>query len=105
MHSSVAEHLSRKILQHQKAIKRNSKAPDYSGLDEYDRHCTGAKGEIHAPEWDKHVSDIQRNHALIDRNQRLAIEERELATPKKGAAAKSGKNGTRKKDDAEEEEE
>ena len=106
MRSSVAEHISRKILQQQKAIKRNPKAPDFTGLEEYDRHATGAKGEMHSPEWDKHVSELQRNQALIDRNQRLVTEERELASPKKNAAPKSGKNGARsgKKDELEEEE-
>ena len=104
MRSAVAEHLSRKILQMQKAIKRNPKAPDFTGLEEYDRHATGARGEMHAPEWDKHVSEIQRNQALIDRNQRIAAEEREHASPKKAAATKSGKNGARKKDELEEEE-
>ena len=51
-------------------------------------------GEMYAPEWDKHVSEQHRDQALIDRNQCLASEEKQLAaTPKKGA--KGGKNGTR----------
>ena len=94
MHLSVAEHLSRKVLQQQKAIQRNPKQPDFTGLEEYERHAKGATGEMYAPEWDKHVSEQHRNQALIDRNQRLASEEKQLAaTPKK--AAKGGKNGTR----------
>ena len=86
--------MSRKVLQQQKAIQRNPKQPDFTGLDEYERHAKGATGEMHAPEWDKHVSEQHRNQALIDRNQRLASEEKQLAaTPKKGA--KNGKNGRR----------
>ena len=103
MHSSMAEHLSRKILQQQKAIRRNPKQPDFTGLEEYERHATGATGEMYTPEWDKHVSDHHRNQALIDRNQRLASEEKQLAaTPKKNA--KSGKNGSRKATELDEDE-
>ena len=94
MHSAVAEHLSRKILQRQKAIQRNPKQPDFTGLDEYERHAKGATGEMHAPEWDKHVSEQHRNQALIDRNQRLASEEKQLAATPKGA--RTGKNGNRR---------
>ena len=69
----MAEHLSRKILQQEKAIKRNPKQPDFTGLDEYERHAAGATGEMYAPEWDKHVSEIHRNQSLIERNRRLAL--------------------------------
>ena len=102
MHLSVAEHLSRKVLQQQKAIQRNPKNPDFTGLEEYERHAKGATGEMYAPEWDKHVSEQHRNQALIDRNQRLAAEEKQLAvsaSPKKGAKGKNGNRTTADLDD------
>ena len=101
---ALAEHLARKILQQQKDIGRNPTQPDFTGLEEYERHAAGATGEMHAPDWDKYVSDIQRNRSLIARNRRLEAEERELAAaaPKKGARA--GKNGSRKGADLDEEE-
>ena len=109
MHFATAEHLARKILQQQKAIKKNPKQPDFTGLDEYERHAAGATDEMYAPEWDKHVSELHRNQSLIDRNRRIAADEKELAAAAAGSSngpkgTRGGKKGVRKGAEADEDE-
>ena len=89
--STTVEHLARRVLQLQKAIKRNPKAPDFEGLSEYTRHCSDAVHALTTPEFDKHVAEKQKQDSWIMKNQRLQREESEQCE-KNRQTRKRGKN-------------
>ena len=74
-HCSAAEHVARRILQIQKAVKRNPKSPDFEGLEVYCRHMTDSSGSVFAPTFDKHVAEIQKAAAVTLKQDRLNREE------------------------------
>ena len=100
--SAGAEHAARRLLQLQRAVRRNPRAPDYEGLQVYMAHSMEANGTVRSTQFDKFVSTVMEADAKILKQQRLAKEEAELAagastsssstTPAAKAKAK-GKNG------------
>ena len=89
--STTVEHLARRALQLQKAIKRNPKAPDFEGLSEYTRHCSDVVHALTTPEFDKHVAEKQKQDSWIMKNQRSQREESEQCE-KNRQTRKRGKN-------------
>ena len=74
---AVLEHMSRRILQIQKAIRRCPRAPDFEGLSEYMRHSADLSGEIAAPAFDAYVAAKQKDQATILKQNRMQREEEE----------------------------
>ena len=91
-HFAAMEHLGRWILQIQRAVRKNPKAPDFDGLDEYMRHVNVGAGNVYAPKFDRYMADTMKTQGAFAKAERLNREEA-VALARKGA--KSGK----KKDD------
>ena len=89
--NSTVEHLARRALQIQKAIKRSPKSPDFDGLGDYMRHAADASQALQTPEFDKHVAEKQKQDSWIMKNQRLQREESEMVE-KARRGRKGGKN-------------
>ena len=73
--SVTIEHMARRVLQIQKAVKRSPKSPDFEGLGDYMRHAADASQALAAPEFDKHIAERQRSEAQIMKQQRLQRDE------------------------------
>mgnify|MGYP000311685877 CR=1 FL=1 len=86
---NTAEHLSRVILQGQKAARKNPKSPDFTGLVHYTRHCDAATGEVRAPESDKWIAEQNKADGFYLKQMRLSKEEEEANT--RAAAKAKGK--------------
>ena len=71
-----AEHIARRLIQLQKAVRRNPKQPDFSSLDPMMRHCDPIHGSIHTPALDKHLSDVAKAEANVMKNVRMMEEEK-----------------------------
>jgi len=76
-HLASAEHVARRMLQIQKAVKRNPKSPDFDSLEAYTRHMVDSTGSAFTPVFDKHVAEIQRASAVTLKQDRLNREEAE----------------------------
>lgn len=96
---SVAEHMCRRILMLQKGIARSPKSPDFSNLDTYMEHASDHKGVLRAPDFDKHIGELDRSRAQVLKQNRLSSEEKEALfkknknTPNPKAKAKGQKGG------------
>jgi hypothetical protein len=96
---SGAEHICRRLLQIQRAVKRNPRNPDFEGLDAYLSSALDPSGGVVSPEFDRHVAGLQRDEALIMKQGRLAREEADAEAtraaggkgPKQTNAAAKGK--------------
>ena len=87
-----AELISRRILMIQRAVKRNSRAPDFEGLDGYLSNTLDPLGGVLCPEFEKHISELQKTASAILKQQRLAREEAEAVASRK-KKDKDGKGG------------
>ena len=94
-----AEHLARRVLQIQKAVRRNPRSPDFENLTEYMRHAADATGTVSAPVFDRHVADRQRDEAQVMKQTRLAREENDADEKRKRAPKGGGKNEKNEKND------
>ena len=69
------EHMARRVLQIQRAVKKNAKAPDFDSLDSYMRHTADASGAAQCPTFEKHIAELQKTEATVAKSLRLAREE------------------------------
>jgi hypothetical protein len=86
--SAAAEHTARRLLQLQRAVRRSPRSPDFSGLDWYVEHVTVSSVGASAPEFEKHVADMQRVEGQIMKSQRIQVEETEALSKVRKANAK-----------------
>ena len=93
--SVAAEHISRRVLQQTRALRRNSKSPDYEGLDSYIKHMGSSFGLVSVAKFEKFISVESRDAAQILKQNRLQREE--LETDRKRKPKGGGKG---EKDDA-----
>ena len=82
------EHICRRILQLQKAIKRSPRSPDFTSLAPYMMHSAGHSGVIQAPNFEKYVADLDKANAQFLKQNRLAAEERDADNKRKGGRNK-----------------
>ena len=94
-----AEHLSRRLLQIDRAVKGTPGRANFDGLEFYMRHTEGGMGHSHTPAFDKYVGEVLRGEALVSKNRRLAQEEAEAAAKKR---EKKKEKGAGKGDDKQE---
>ena len=73
--SAAAEHLCRRILQVQKAVRRNPKAPDFEGLEAYMAHAADPSLALAASSFEAHIGDVLKAESAILKQSRLAKEE------------------------------
>ena len=78
-HLACGEHIGRRLLQIQRAIKRNPKSPDFETLEAYMKHLEDATGQAHAPLFEQHVAEKQKIAAVAMKQDRLTREEVEAA--------------------------
>ena len=81
--NTAAEHTSRRILQIQKAVKKNPSSPDFTGLEVYGQHLMDSGGAISTSQFDAHVATTQKAEAFFLKQTRLAREEEAAAAKKK----------------------
>ena len=89
--TTTAEHVARRILQIQKAVRRSPKTPDFEGLSEYMKHVADPSGGVDAPSFDKHVAEVSKTEAVVLKQLRLQREETEAEGKRR-----RGKNGKEK---------
>ena len=72
----AAEHIARRLVQLQKAVRRNPKQPDFNSLESMMRHCDPIHGTIHTPALDKALSETAKAEANVMKNIRMMEEEK-----------------------------
>ena len=72
---ATTEHLVRRCIQIQKAVKRNPAKPDFSGLESIMRHVSATSTYAYTPSFDKDLADVQRNEGLLMKNARVHRDE------------------------------
>ena len=91
-HLRAAEHIARRVLQIQKAVRRSPKNPDFEGLDAYSQHLVDSTGSVYAPEFDKHVANEMKSTALTLKQDRLNREEKEAEATRRAKNKNKGKD-------------
>jgi hypothetical protein len=85
----TAEHIARRIVQIQKAVKRNPKNPDFGGLELLMAHMSEAAQGIETRKFDEYLSTEMKTEYQITKNQRQIREEADAAAKqRKGKAGK-----------------
>lgn len=84
--STGVELLCRRLLQIQRAVRKNPRAPDFEGLESYTAHGLDSTGGALALEFDKHVASTQRDTAFIMKQMRLNREEQDAEGTRKSKA-------------------
>ena len=74
-HSASAEMIARRLLMIMRAVKRNPRAPDFEGLDSFLSTATDMTGGVVTLDFDKYISELQRNDAQIMKQNRMLKEE------------------------------
>jgi hypothetical protein len=88
-HLVSAEHLARRALQIQKAVRINPKSPDFATLSNYMRHAEAASGVAYVPEFEKFQTELSKSEALVMKANRLVSEEADAQIAKAKAKAKA----------------
>jgi hypothetical protein len=83
LNSASAEAISRRILQIQRAVKRNPKSPDFSGLECFVTHTLDHTAGLTTTDFDKYISEVQRAEAQVMKQQRLQREETDAHSKRK----------------------
>jgi uncharacterized membrane protein YgcG len=90
---AAAEHLSRRVLMIQRAVKRSARAPDFDGLDVFVANTFDATGGVITMEFDKWIATTQQSEAIIMKQHRLLREETHADTTHKKEKDKKGDGG------------
>ena len=96
--SAACELLARNILRIQRAVRRNPRTPDFSGLDGMTRQAFDETGGIICSEFDKHYAESQRAQAQVMKQSRLWREEQDADDKRRRGGDKNDKNEKDKKD-------
>jgi hypothetical protein len=92
---ATTEQVAWRILQLQRAIRKNPRSPDFGGLDFYTHHVGMTTAGAATPEFDNPVCAVQHANAMIMKSQRLWQDEWDAA----GKVMDSMKNRRNNKDD------
>ena len=98
--SAMGEQIIRRLIQHEMAVEKDSKHPDYSGLNTLLYGSVEEKGRASAPKFTKWVSERQAVRAQILKQARLLREEKsaEEKRRKKGKGKGGDKSDPSKED-------
>ena len=75
--STTAEHVARRIVQLQRAVRRSPKTHDFEGLSEYMTHVADPSGAFDAPSLGGHVAEVSKAETVVLEQLRLQTEETE----------------------------
>ena len=89
-----AELLARRVIQIQRAVKRSAKHPDFTGLDSIMASNLDETGGIVTSKFDEWVAGEQKTQAMIMKNVRQFVEERNAEDKRGGEAPAGGKKKT-----------
>ena len=90
-HLAACEHLARRFLQIQRAVRKSPKQADFSGLDVYMRHMSEVTPTAYAPQFDKFIAGTMKDEAVTMKSHRMNLEETEQVDKrKKKGVAKGG---------------
>ena len=101
--SAAAEHWSRRFLQICRACRKNGKAPDFNGLDQYMAHTASASTQMRTPGFDKWIADEARTEGLFLKNLRMNKDEHLEVTKKENAEKNKDKKNSKGKNGKDEE--
>ena len=73
--SAAIEHICRRIVQIQKAVRRCAKSPDFEGLEAYMRHTADPGLALAANDFEAHISTVLKDERIILKETRLTREE------------------------------
>ena len=93
---TVSEHICRRLLQVERAVRRNARAPDFSGLTAYSDRLGVSGAGVRTPAFSQYVAEDQRTEAQILKQSRLAREESEADS--KRHKEKPDRQGGKQKD-------
>ena len=91
--SASGEFLARWILMTQAAVRKNPRAPDFTGLDYYLAHGYDESGGALTSQFAKYIADEKRNEAMVLKQNRLWSEEQEADAKKRNQKDKKGEKG------------
>ena len=77
--SAAAEFLARWSLMVEAAVRKNPKAPSFTGLEAFLSHSFDELGGVITPDFTKHIADEQRAEAQVMKQHRLWQEEQDAA--------------------------
>ena len=83
---NAAEHIARRVVQAMKAIRRNPRMPDFSGLGNYMRHCDASGGFAFTPDFDSWIAELNKAEGFYLKHARLARDEEEAEHKHSGSA-------------------
>ena len=75
LNSAVIEHVVRRMVQIERAVARNPRQPDFSGLSLITEVGIDRTGAAHASKFDEYVTERQQKHAFVLKQTRLYTEE------------------------------
>ena len=90
--SAMAEQITRRLIQHELAVEKDPRHPDYSGLGSLLAGATEEKGRLAIPRFSRAVAERQAQRAQIPKQARLLREEK-FAEGKRRKAGKTPKGG------------
>jgi hypothetical protein len=76
----LVEHIVRRVIQIEKAVARNPRAPDYTGLHVITQTGVDGRGAAHAPAFDSFIANEQQREAQVLKQNRLWSEEQAKAS-------------------------
>ena len=79
----AAEPASRRVLKIERALKRNARNPDFTGLEAYMNKFLEAGGASPSPDFNKHFASIRKDEALIMKSLWVENEEQESESRKR----------------------
>ena len=91
------ELICRRIIVCQRAVRRNPKAPDFTGLERFVQSNFDETGGLRTTQFDKYMAEQQKTNATVLKSLRQDIEEQEnerkrQANRQKGGDGKSSKD-------------
>ena len=98
----MAEQIARRLVQHELAVEKDPKHPEYGGLGSLLAGTTEEKGRVAVVKFTKWVSERQQQRAQILKQARLLREEK-AADAKRRKGKGKGKNRGKDEKDADEE--
>ena len=88
--NTAAEYAAWRILQIQKAVRKNPASPDFTGLEDYSQHLGDTGGAIPTSAFDLHVATTQTAEAVFLKQTRITREEETALAAAKTRTRRTG---------------
>ncbi|CAK0833571.1 unnamed protein product [Prorocentrum cordatum] len=93
--SAMGEQLVRRLIQHELAVEKDAKHPDYSGLGYMLAGSTEDKGRVAVPKFTRWIAEKQHQRAFTLKQSRLLREERAAEDKRRGGGQKGFKGASK----------